>query len=196
MRRLTLILSLAAALGVFLTGRDALASEGLPLLCELQAGPYGIALHNDSPSLVIGRNVLTLEVPAEAASREVRLSLLGPNGETLTVPLRPVTVLGGTGGDSEMEGMPGMEDMPGMSAPAPTLLRGTAELPKAGQWRAQVTVSDLLGNVDSAERELSAVDGGPNRLYLWVMATVIGGALVFGVVAPHGAKPVKTGRAR
>ena len=192
MRRLTLVLSLVAALAVLLAGTDALASGGLPLLCDLQAGPYAIALHNDSPSLVIGRNVLTLELPPEAEGRDVQLSLLGTNGETLTVGLRRVTVLGG---EQTTEDMPGMEGMK-MPVPSEFLLRGTAELPKTGPWRARVEVTDTTGTVQSAEQELRAIDGGPNRVYLAATGTLIGGALVFGVIARRRTRPIRAGRTR
>lgn len=192
MRRQTLMLSLALALGLFVKGTDALASSGLPLLCDMQAGPYDIALHNDSPSLVVGRNVLTLELPPEAEGRDIQFSLLGPKGETVPVSLRRVTVVGGQQTTTDMSGMEGMA----MPVPSEYLMRGAAELPKTGTWRARVEITDTTGTVHSAEQELSAVDGGPNRIYLAATGTLITGALVVGVIGRRRAATVKTGRAR
>jgi hypothetical protein len=180
------------ALSLLINGSAALASGGLPLLCDLQAGPYDIALHNDSPSLVVGRNVLTLELPPEAEGRDVQLSLLGTNGETLTVALRRVTIVGGEQTTMDMPGMEGME----MPIASQFLLRGTAELPKTGAWRARVEVIDTTGTVQSAEQELNAIDGGPNRIYLAATGTLIVGALVVGVVGRRRLTPVKIGRTR
>jgi hypothetical protein len=73
----------------------ALAGVGLPRLTDLQAGPYTATLRNDSPSLVVGSNTLTLEMPSELDVRAVRLLLHGPHGQTIEVPLRPVAMLGG-----------------------------------------------------------------------------------------------------
>lgn len=157
MRRLTLLLSLTVGLSLLLGSSPALASSGLPLLCDMQAGPYDIAVHNDSPSLVVARNMLTLELPQEAEGRDIQFSLLGPGGETVPVSLRRVTVVGG---DQITMDMPGMEGM-AMPVPSEYLLRGPAELPKTGTWRARVEVTDTTGTVHSAEQELSAVDGGP-----------------------------------
>jgi hypothetical protein len=190
MRRLTVVLSFALALGVFFTGTTALASGGLPKLADLQAGPYDIALHNDSPSLVVGRNVLTLEVPSEAASKDVRLSLVSANGETVAVSLRTVTVIGGSETAGSMEGMAGMETA------GPVLLRGTADLPRTGPWQARVSVTDPSGDTQSAEQELSAIDGGPNRLYLYLVGTVIATALLGGAIGRRRAAPARAGRTR
>ncbi len=85
----------------------ALAAAGLPKLSDLQAGPYSVALHSDSPTLVTGRNVLTLELPPGAGGRAVQLQLVGANGRTLPVQLRRVTVLGG--GESGGHGSPGAD---------------------------------------------------------------------------------------
>jgi hypothetical protein len=187
MRRLKLLLTSVLALGLLLNTTDALASGGLPLLCDLQAGPYSVALHNDSPSLVVGRNTLTLELPAEAEGRDIQLSLVGAGGEILTVGLHRVTVLGG-GTTKDMPGMEGME----MALPTEYLLRGTANLPNAGAWRARVEIIDTTGTVQSAEQDLSAVNGGPNRIYLAATGTLIVGSLLVGVI---GRRRLTTARA-
>jgi len=84
----------AAALALALSAR-ALAAAGLPRLGDLQAGPYSLVLYNDSPSLVTGRNLLTLEVPPEAADRGVQLEISGAGGQQRSVRLRRVSVVGG-----------------------------------------------------------------------------------------------------
>jgi hypothetical protein len=84
-------LAAAATLAVVV---PAFASGGLPHLSTLQAGPYSVHIYNDSPTLVIGHNVLTLEVPAEAAGRGVLLELIDSGGRSLPVDLQPVSVLG------------------------------------------------------------------------------------------------------
>ncbi|TAK22702.1 MAG: hypothetical protein EPO26_10590 [Chloroflexota bacterium] len=89
-------LSLAATLAVAWVS-PIFAGAGLPRLGDLRAGPYAATLSNDSPTLVVGRNTLTLELPPEIGTRTVRLALLGPHGQTLIVPLRPVAVLGRAG---------------------------------------------------------------------------------------------------
>jgi len=191
MRRLKLLLTSVLALGLLLNTTDALASGGLPLLCDLQAGPYSVALHNDSPSLVVGRNTLTLELPAEAEGRDIQLSLVGAGGEILTVGLHRVTVLGG-GTTTDMPGMEGME----MALPTEYLLRGTANLTNAGAWRARVEIIDTTGTVQSAEQDLSAVDGGPNRIYLAATGTLIVGSLLVGVIGRRRLTTARAGRGR
>jgi len=190
-RRLKLLLTSVLALGLLLNTTDALASGGLPLLCDLQAGPYSVALHNDSPSLVVGRNTLTLELPAEAEGRDIQLSLVGAGGEILTVGLHRVTVLGG-GTTTDMPGMEGME----MALPTEYLLRGTANLTNAGAWRARVEIIDTTGTVQSAEQDLSAVDGGPNRIYLAATGTLIVGSLLVGVIGRRRLTTARAGRGR
>ena len=191
MRRLKLLLTSVLALGLLLNTTDALASGGLPLLCDLQAGPYSVALHNDSPSLVVGRNTLTLELPAEAEGRDIQLSLVGAGGEILTVGLHRVTVLGG-GTTTDMPGMEGME----MALPTEYLLRGAANLTNAGAWRARVEIIDTTGTVQSAEQDLSAVDGGPNRIYLAATGTLIIGSLLVGVIGRRRLTTARAGRGR
>lgn len=191
MRRLKLLLTSVLALGLLLNTTDALASGGLPLLCDLQAGPYSVALHNDSPSLVVGRNTLTLELPAEAEGRDIQLSLVGAGGKILTVGLHRVTVLGG-GTTTDMPGMEGME----MALPTEYLLRGTANLTNAGAWRARVEIIDTTGTVQSAEQDLSAVDGGPNRIYLAATGTLIVGSLLVGVIGRRRLTTARAGRGR
>lgn len=73
------------------------AGAGLPKIANLQAGPHTASLHNDSPVLVAGSNLLTLEIPSLPSDRVVSLTLEGPNGRQLVVPLQTLTVLSGPG---------------------------------------------------------------------------------------------------
>jgi hypothetical protein len=201
---------LAAALS-FAVAVPAMASGGLPLLSSIEAGPYSIALYNDSPTLVTGRNVLTLEIPAAADSARVQFELVASGGQSFPVRLRPVSVLGG--GGSTANDMAGMADMPGMpanSAPdghsagghspagtsesaapgaAPhasaaegTLLRGAVDLPTAGNWTARLSVVGPAGEAYTVETALNAEYGGPNRLYLLVTGSLMAAVVVFGTV--------------
>src|SRR5919201_1438151 len=72
----------------------AFADGGLPELANLQVGSFSATLHNDSPTLVTGSNSLTIEVPALPDRHTVNLSLSGPHGQHLDVPLRPLQVIG------------------------------------------------------------------------------------------------------
>ncbi|HEY5475617.1 MAG TPA: hypothetical protein VIK11_02780, partial [Tepidiformaceae bacterium] len=109
----------------------------------------------------------------------------------LTVGLHRVTVLGG-GTTTDMPGMEGME----MSLPTEYLLRGTANLTNAGAWRARVEIIDTTGTVQSAEQDLSAVDGGPNRIYLAATGTLIVGSLLVGVIGRRRLTTARAGRGR
>ena len=208
MRRTVPFLAAALALGVAV---PALAAVGLPLLSSFEAGPYSIALYNDSPTLVTGRNVLTLEIPPGADSARVQFELVATGGQSLPVRLRPVSVLGGGGSTAnDMSGMAGMPDMPSSSAAdghsagghspantgapaAPgtephasaaegTLLRGAVDLPTAGNWTARLSVVGPAGETYTVETALNAVYGGPNRLFLLVTGSLMAGVVLFGTV--------------
>jgi hypothetical protein len=87
MRRFAL--PLALVLGVA-GAAPVLAGAGLPKLASLQPGPYRATLHNDSHTLVAGRNTLTVEIARLPEQHQVFLTLVGPAGLQLDVPLRPV----------------------------------------------------------------------------------------------------------
>jgi hypothetical protein len=280
---LALVLVLAGA-------RPVLAGVGLPRLASLKAGPYAITLHNDSPSLVTGRNTLTVEITGATNDHAIDLTLIGATGQRLIVPLHTVTVLGDGAGhadevghgaadlhgdgdghadtpknktsdthsderDTHKESRPrddashssstpavkaddGHKDPPGAhgrvavtreeslghrdekddhdkipvdahaddesdhgklpahahadeSGHAPSILasratatmtRGVVYVPSSGPWRADITITDPVGQVHSAQVSLTAIDGGPNDAYLAATGSLIGGALLFGVV--------------
>ena len=96
---LTVLLLAAAA--------PALAS-GLPKVASIQIGPHQVALYNDSPTLVTGSNTLTVEIGSLPDDSTISLSLSGPQGQTIDVPLKPVLLLGGHDemGDSGHDAMP------------------------------------------------------------------------------------------
>jgi hypothetical protein len=83
----------------------AFAGAGLPKVASIEVGPHRASLHNDSPSLLTGTNTLTLEIADLAADHRVSLTLVGPRGEQIGVPLSTVIVLagpdGGHGGEAD-----------------------------------------------------------------------------------------------
>lgn len=76
----------------------AFAGAGLPKVASIEVGPHRASLHNDSPSLLTGTNTLTVEIADLAADHRVSLTLVGPRGEQIGVPLSTVIVLAGPGG--------------------------------------------------------------------------------------------------
>lgn len=86
-----------------------LADGGLPQLASFHAGPFTAGLYDNAPTLVTGANTLTVQVPGLPDHHAVNLSLAGPHGQRLDVPLRPVQVLDGP---PDMHAMPGMAEGP------------------------------------------------------------------------------------
>lgn len=92
MRRVALPLSMAIAM---VAAAPALAGGGMPKLADLHAGPHSVTLHNDSPRLGTGHNLLTVEIPTLPGDHSVGLHLEGPHGQVVEVPLRKLIVLDG-----------------------------------------------------------------------------------------------------
>jgi len=215
-------LILAAALAVA-TAAPVLAGGGLPHLSNFEAGPHVVALYNDSPTLVTGRNVLTLEVPPDADPASAVLDLANAAGRSIHVQLRKVSVRGGgeSGGhggagghgaageasSAHASGHASGHDSSGASghsaagsaasgvhqagtpeqavegAVAPKVrLRGAVDIPATGTWTARLRLADSSGVTYTAEATLAAVDGGPNRLYLVLTGSLIGGAVLLGTI--------------
>ena len=84
-----------AALLVVAATTPAFAGGGLPLIASVRAGPFEAALHNDSPTLTTGPNLISVELASLPADHVVSLRLDGPRGEAIAVPLSKVTVLDG-----------------------------------------------------------------------------------------------------
>ena len=158
----------------------AFADGGLPELANLHVGSFTAALHNDSPTLVTGSNSLTVEVPALPDRHAVSLSLSGPHGQRLDVPLRAVQVLDGAA--DEHSGHTHAHDMAAMadSHAQMYVARGSVSVPEAGTWQARLTIRQNGGESFAAEAPLIADEGGPNRLYLAGTGALIGGFVVYG----------------
>ncbi|MCC6178474.1 MAG: hypothetical protein IT305_24475, partial [Chloroflexi bacterium] len=91
MRRIAVAL---AALVLAAGASPVLAGGGTPKLTNIDAGPHLAELSNDSPSLMTGSNTLTVQIRDLPADHAVLLTLEGPNGGHVAVPLTRVTVLG------------------------------------------------------------------------------------------------------
>jgi hypothetical protein len=74
------------------------AGVGMPEIGSLQIGVYRAHLLNDSAGIRRGSNTLTVHIPDLPAGDDVTLSLHGPGGELIDVPLRPLRVLSGPEG--------------------------------------------------------------------------------------------------
>lgn len=94
----------AAILLLLASATVANAGAGLPKLATLEAGGYKAAVHIDSQVPHVGTNVLTIESSSLPGGAHVELSLIGPDGQTVSVPLKPLVVLtgpeGGHGGEA------------------------------------------------------------------------------------------------
>jgi hypothetical protein len=100
-QRIVPIAALLAATAV----QPVFAAGGLPLIASIQVGPHQAALHNDSPTLATGPNLISVELASLPAGTVISLTLAGPQGEAIAVPLSKVTVLDGPdGGHGGAEG--------------------------------------------------------------------------------------------
>src|SRR6266516_4241491 len=81
-------MAIAVALALTASAIPVLADGGLPQVATLRAGPLTAQLYDNAPTLVTGSNTLTLQVPALPDHHAVNLSLAGPHGQRLDVPLR------------------------------------------------------------------------------------------------------------
>lgn len=192
-----LLLTLAAA-------TPALASVGLPRLASLDVGPYQATLLGDSPQLHTGTNTITLAVPELPHEAKVALQFVGPKGQVVRVPLKPLVVLSGPegdhgakvddhgsakvddhgdGGDDHGNAKvgdhgDGGDDHGGGEVDAnASQLRGKAVLKEIGAWKAVLTIDGV-----SEAFTFDVVQGGPNRLFVGFAGSVMGGAILFGIV--------------
>jgi len=114
MRRLILPLMIAYLLAM---GAPAQAGGGLPKLTTLQVGHRTVAIHGDSAVARTGANVLTMEITEWTDGSEVSLTLVGPTGQKIAVPLLPVRVIEGPadahgGGGAEQGATAGHDAQP------------------------------------------------------------------------------------
>jgi hypothetical protein len=196
---------LVVFVGVFASA-PVLADGGLPELGRVPVGPFMAVLHNDSPTLVTGRNMLTVEVGSLPEHHALALGLVGPHGQQLEVPLRPLEFIDGVEEDHANH-----PDDHGTTQPdgghdhhAPTIdhnlsgslaggpqtttrgetyrARGSVVLPEAGTWEARLVVRQNGGESFIAERAFLAREGGPNNFYLMGSGALIGGFVLYGAI--------------
>lgn len=180
---------------------SALAGAGLPRLARMDIGPYQALIMNDSPQLRTGTNTLTIAVPDLPLGTDISLRFSGPSGQVIAVPLKPLRVLSGPaddhGGDGHSNGAEshgtdshesdshdsesaagghGHGDQDEFSHAA-YQVRGKVVLDQTGTWEASLTIEGLTERFS-----FDVIQGGPNRLFLGVSGSVMGGALIYGIV--------------
>jgi len=97
----------AAILLLVTSAVTAYAGAGLPKLASFTVGTYKVGVHVDSLVPRVGTNVLTVEAASLPHGAQVELKLVGPGGQTVEVPLNPLTVLSGPdGGHGDDHGAP------------------------------------------------------------------------------------------
>ena len=182
----------AAALLVLSAVTPAYAGGGLPVLTALKAGTAEITVYGDSLFLHPGTNTLTLEATGVAEDAKITLSLTGPNGQLVQVPIGPLQYIqgpdGGHGGGDDHGGgdeHSGSGEHGGSEEPSDgdhgaaedvVWFRGKAAIPAAGLWKAQLTV-----NGATASDELQAVKNGPSPIYLAFTGLAMGGTAIYGL---------------
>lgn len=175
------------ALLVLTLASPALAGVGMPKIADLRAGPHAAAIHNDSPMLRTGSNTLTVEIPSLPVGRTVSLRLMSPGGQTVEVPLRRPVVLSGPAedhgghGSADSHGTTG-GDAHGGGQGEEFVARGSVKLDTTGTWKAKLEIRDMDGQAMTAETLLEANYGGPNRIYLAFVGSLIGSSTLYGVV--------------
>ncbi|HYF93695.1 MAG TPA: hypothetical protein VD969_15885 [Symbiobacteriaceae bacterium] len=97
----------AALLLILGAAAPALAGGGLPVLSSMKAGNTEVTIYGDSMFVHTGTNTLTVEATGLPEGAAIALNLIGPDGKTVVVPLRPLRVVAGPadahGGDHENE---------------------------------------------------------------------------------------------
>lgn len=91
-RKIAITFALMLALGAPATVS---ASAGLPKLAGLELSTYHAQIFGDSPSLHTGTNTITIAISDFPADTALTLTVLGPSGQVVNVPLSPLTVLSG-----------------------------------------------------------------------------------------------------
>lgn len=94
----------AAILLLFAGVTTAHAGVGLPKLAAMTAGGYQANVYTDSYIPHVGANMFSVELDGLPEGAHVSLKLVGPKGQTVSVPLKPLTVISGPeGGHGEDE---------------------------------------------------------------------------------------------
>ena len=208
MRRYTLPIALV---GLLVSASPAFAGAGLPTLASLEAGSYKVQVSNDSPFMHTGSNTLTVAGYDLPEGAKVSLTLTGPGGETVPVPLAHLTVVEGpadahgAGAEAEQDEADGHEaaatdahggDTHGEAAateaghggdehdtPASYNARGAVRLNTTGEWTARLQIEDANGRKSEATFHFDVDKGGPSRFYLAFTGTLMGGTMLYGAVS-------------
>lgn len=200
-------LALAAALLFTLTvSSPAQAGAALPRLATVMLGDHEVRILNDSPFLQTGRNTLTVELYGLPENHQVKVTLAGPAGEQIRVPLQKVHVLAGVagghgdgghgnGGHGDDHGggqvvttkgehgtsvSGGHDDDEDLSAEEMYLSRGRVVVKSVGEWTLLVEITDDHGDSLSGHVVIEAVPGGPNRIAVGLSGLLMGGTFLYG----------------
>lgn len=203
------------------------AGAGLPKLASFTVGEISATVQNDSPTLKTGTNVLTLQISELPEGYRAELTLVGPAGQSVPVPLKPLVVLEGPAeahgddGHGAEESAAGHDapksaaaapaksdghggDSHGTPAPAPAKTddhessdghgdedalgeagynaRGKVRLSETGEWKLIFALTDDHGAVTRSEAHVPVEQGGPNRLFLAVTGSLMGGTMIYGAI--------------
>ncbi|MDF2626220.1 MAG: hypothetical protein K0R39_51 [Symbiobacteriaceae bacterium] len=156
----------------------ALAGGGLPVITSLRAGDTDVTIYGDSLLMHTGTNTLTVEATGLHDSHGPELSLIGPDGTTLSVPLEPLHIVAGPdGGHGDSHGSSGHGDDHATAAADAVWFRGKVAVRTTGYWKVQFhmdgkTVTD----------EVKVVENGPSRAYLAFTGLAMGGTIVYGAI--------------
>ncbi len=165
----------------------ALAGAGLPTLARISTGDYQVLLQGDSPTLHTGTNTITVAVADLPDEVPITIQFVGPQGQSIALPLQPLTVLEGPadahGGDhgtaADDHGDEAHGETHGDDAHATPSFqaRGKITLPETGPWRAVIQVGDQTETFP-----FDVVYGGPNRLFVGASGSTMAGALLYGAI--------------
>ncbi|MFZ5827522.1 MAG: hypothetical protein ACOY94_24735 [Bacillota bacterium] len=156
-----------------------LAGPGLPTLVRIDVGPYKVSLLNDSPSFKTGSNTVTVVVPGLEPEAAVSLQFVGPAGQVVKVPLAQLVVLSGPDGGHGIGDDHGARDDHGDDGhdDGAYQARGKMKLSTTGTWTAVLSIDG------ATEKTMFEVEqGGPNRLFLGVAGSLMGGSMIYGAI--------------
>jgi hypothetical protein len=198
----------AAILLLVTSAATAYAGAGLPKLASFTVGTYQLGVHVDSLIPRVGTNVLTVEAASLPHGAQVALKLVGPGGQTVDVPLDPLTVLTGPdGGHGDDHGAPAADShgTPANShgttaasdhehaAESEALnARGKVKLDQTGNWTAVLQIHGTPEGDLHAEAPFTVENGGPSRPYLAFTGLLMGGTAFYAAI--NRRKGADTGR--
>ena len=212
----------AALLLILGAAAPALAGGGLPVLSSMKAGNTEVTIYGDSMFVHTGTNTLTVEATGLPEGAAIALNLIGPDGKTVVVPLRPLRVVAGPadahGGDHENES-DGHEsedsghESDGDAHETESTQHGSSHDAQADQhgdepaesespvwFRGKASVPTTgtwkaqleIGGAKATD-ELKVVGNGPSPLYLAFTGVIMGGTITYGAIQRR--RQSQTGRA-